>query len=115
MDKEFDVVVVGSGAGGLVAAVRAAELGLSTVVIEKARFYGGTSATSGGGLWIPCHGIDGAEDSRADAETYLAAVCKGEFRQDRIASYLDNGPETVRFIEQVGVKMEVIPIPDYFV
>jgi 3-oxosteroid 1-dehydrogenase len=115
MDQEFDVVVVGSGAGGLVAAVRAAELGLSTTVIEKARFYGGTSATSGGGLWIPCHGIDGAEDNRQDAETYLAAICKGEFRQDRIASYLDNGPDTVRFIEEVGVKMEVIPIPDYFV
>src|ERR1700733_6004692 len=105
MEQEFDVVVVGSGAGGLVAAVRAADLGLSVIVIEKARFYGGTTATSGGGLWIPCHGIDSAEDNRADAETYLAAICKGEFRQDRIASYLDHGPEMVRYIEDIGVKM----------
>jgi 3-oxosteroid 1-dehydrogenase len=115
MDQEFDVVVVGSGAGGLLSAVRAADLGLKVVVIEKARRYGGTTATSGGGIWIPCHGVDGAEDSREDAETYLAAVCKGEYRQDRVDAYLDHGPGMVRYLEEIGVKMEVIPIPDYFV
>src|ERR1700743_1499253 len=114
MDNEFDVVVVGSGAGGLLAAVREADLGLSVAVIEKARRYGGTSATSGGGLWIPCHGLAGAEDNMDEAPAYLAAVCKGEFRQDRVEAYLTRGPEMVRYLEEVGVKMEVIPIPDYF-
>jgi 3-oxosteroid 1-dehydrogenase len=115
MSEEFDVVVVGSGAGGLLSALRAADLGLSVVVIEKAKRYGGTSATSGGGLWIPCHGVGGAEDNLDDARTYLAAVCKGPFRQDRVEAYLDQGPAMVRYLEEVGVRMEMIPIPDYFV
>jgi 3-oxosteroid 1-dehydrogenase len=115
MDQAFDVVVVGSGAGGLLAALRAADLGLSTVVIEKARSYGGTSAVSGGGIWIPCHGLDGAEDSREDALAYLAAICKGDFRQDRIEAYLDQGPEMVRFLQRSGIALAMIPIPDYFV
>ena len=80
MDCEFDVVVVGSGAAGLMSALRAADHGLSVAVIEKTQRYGGTSAISGGGLWIPNHGRGGIEDSRKDALTYLSHVCKGEFR-----------------------------------
>lgn len=52
-DEEYDVVVVGSGAGGLVAAITAAYHGLKTTIIEKSATWGGTSALSGGGLWIP--------------------------------------------------------------
>ncbi len=115
MSSDYDVVVVGSGAGGLLAALRAADLGLSTVLIEKAKSYGGTSAVSGGGIWIPCHGVDGAEDNIEEARTYLAAICKGEFRQDRIDAYLDQGPAMVRYLQDVGVTMQMIPIPDYFV
>src|SRR5258706_14776565 len=51
--KEYDVVVVGSGAAGMVAALTAAHQGLSTVVVEKAPHYGGSTARSGGGVWIP--------------------------------------------------------------
>ena len=115
MNSEFDVIVVGSGAGGMLAALRAADLGMSVILVEKARSYGGTSAVSGGGIWIPCHGLGSAEDSREEARTYLAAICKGEFRQDRVEAYLDHGPEMVRFLEASGVRMEMIPIPDYFV
>ncbi|MCM3373404.1 FAD-dependent oxidoreductase, partial [Bacillus velezensis] len=70
----FDVVVVGSGAGALLAACRAADHGLSVVVIEKTARYGGTSAVSGGGIWVPCnHHIAelGATDSRDAARRYL--------------------------------------------
>ena len=55
MPKEIDcdVLVVGSGAGGMVSAIRAHDLGLKTMLIEKADRFGGTSAVSGGGIWIP--------------------------------------------------------------
>ena len=54
-DQEYDVIVVGSGAGGMSAALFCKSLGLSAVVLEKADVYGGTSAVSGGGIWIPCN------------------------------------------------------------
>ena len=53
--ETYDVVVVGSGAAGAMAALRAAERGLSVLIVEKAHKYGGTSATSGGVLWVPNH------------------------------------------------------------
>ena len=52
---EFDVIVVGSGAGALLAAIRASDEGLKPLVIEKADLVGGTSALSGGGIWIPTY------------------------------------------------------------
>ncbi|MGH8354140.1 MAG: FAD-dependent oxidoreductase, partial [Pseudomonas sp.] len=52
-DQSCDVLVVGSGAGALTAALRAHDLGLQVLVIEKSDRYGGTSAVSGGGIWIP--------------------------------------------------------------
>lgn len=115
MAEVFDVVVVGSGAAGLTAALRAAELGLSVAVIEKMRMIGGTSAISGGGIWVPLHGKGGTEDSRAEALTYLSHVCTGEFRQDRIEAYVDEAAPTVRFLEQAGMDFQVFPCPDYFV
>jgi len=53
LDEEYDVVVVGSGAAGMSAALTAAKQGLRTVIIEKAAHYGGSTARSGGGVWIP--------------------------------------------------------------
>ncbi len=111
----FDVVVVGSGAGGMVAAVRAADLGLSAIVIEKEHRYGGTSATSGGFVWIPNHGRPGNEgDTREAALTYLSRVCQGDFRQDRVEACVDRGPEMVRYLDGIGIALDVIPFPDYF-
>lgn len=52
-DEEFDFVVVGSGGGGMAAALTAADSGLATVVVEKGTMYGGTTGISGGGIWIP--------------------------------------------------------------
>jgi 3-oxosteroid 1-dehydrogenase len=50
---QFNLVVVGSGAAGLVAAITASRLGLRPLIIEKADVWGGTTATSGGVLWVP--------------------------------------------------------------
>jgi len=113
--EHFDVVVVGSGAGGLVAAVRAADLGLSVLVVEKAHRYGGTSAISGGGLWIPNHGRLEDGDSREKALEYLSAICAGEFRRDRVEAYVDHAPRMLRFLSGIGMQFEVFPgYPDYF-
>lgn len=110
-----DVVVVGSGAGGMLAAIRLADLGLKPILIEKEHKFGGTSATSGGFVWIPNHGRPGNEsDSREDALTYLSRVCKGDFRQDRVDAYVDRGKDMVRYLDEIGITLDVIPFPDYF-
>ena len=77
---EYDVLVVGSGAGALTAAITAHDNGGNVLVIEKSDMYGGTSATSGGGIWIPCNHLmaeHGESDSPDAALEYLKA-CVGD-------------------------------------
>jgi len=74
---EFDTVVVGSGAAGMTAALTAAARGLSAVVLEKADRFGGSTARSGGGIWIPNNEViarDGVRDNADDARAYLASI-----------------------------------------
>ena len=76
-EQEYDVVVVGSGAAGMVAALTAAHQGLSTVVVEKAAHYGGSTARSGGGVWIPNNEIlkrDGVKDTPEAAARVPARI-----------------------------------------
>ncbi|MBI2382544.1 MAG: FAD-dependent oxidoreductase [Gammaproteobacteria bacterium] len=118
-DHEFDVVVVGSGAGGMTAALCAAQLGLSAVVLEKSDRYGGTSAVSGGGIWIPCNdqiAARGGSDSEAEALTYLNHLTGGEVPQTRLQAYVRHAREMVRHMAQAfGVRFEsVARYPDYF-
>ena len=100
--QEYDVVVVGSGAAGMVAALTAAHQGLSTVVVEKAAHYGGSTARSGGGVWIPNNEIlkrDGVKDTAEAARTYLHAIIGDVVaRRERIDTYLDRGPEMLSFV-----------------
>ena len=73
--ETFDVVVVGSGSAGAMAALRAADLGMKVLIIEKEQKFGGTSATSGGVLWIPNHQLDGEKgDSREATLAYLDSI-----------------------------------------
>jgi 3-oxosteroid 1-dehydrogenase len=110
----YDVIVVGSGGAGLLAALRATDLGLSAIVVEKSHRYGGTSATSGGGLWIPNHGLQGHVDSDEQAMTYLAAVTQGADR-GRLRAYVENGRQMVSYLSSVGIRLEVVhDLPDYF-
>lgn len=99
--QEYDVVVVGSGAAGMVAALTAAHQGLSTVVVEKAPHYGGSTARSGGGVWIPNNEIlkrDGVKDTAEDARRYLHAIIGDVVPADKIDTYLDRSPEMLSFV-----------------
>lgn len=111
-DETFDVVVVGSGAAGLTAAITAAAQGLRAVVIEKAEIWGGTSALSGGGVWIPANPLmqaAGAKDTLEAALTYLDAVVEdvgpATSRERRLA-LLGAGPEMIAFLLDRGVGLE---------
>ena len=112
--QAYDVVVVGSGAAGATAALRARELGLSVLIIEKAHKYGGTSATSGGVLWIPNHGLTKGGDSREQALEYLNHLVSGNIQRDRLEAFVDQGPEMVRFLQSLGIAVMAATWPDYF-
>ncbi|PRX27372.1 3-oxosteroid 1-dehydrogenase [Paraburkholderia sp. BL18I3N2] len=99
---EVDVVIVGSGAGAMLAACRAHDNGQSVLIVEKTHLYGGTSAVSGGGLWIPNNDHiegDGGSDSPEDALAYLWAATKGEVGEEKLKAFVRFGPEMLRYAE----------------
>src|SRR4051794_21712659 len=98
---QYDVVVVGSGAAGMTAALTAAKRGLSVVVVEKAPTFGGSAARSGAGIWIPNNEVilaAGVPDTPAKAATYLASVVGSDVPADRQAAFLANGPKMISFV-----------------
>ncbi|MCB8821090.1 FAD-dependent oxidoreductase [Microvirga rosea] len=102
-DETYDVVVIGSGAGGMAAALTARKAGLDVVVIEKTAWIGGSTAISGGAVWIPKnpHLADvGLEDDDGQVISYLRAILGNRLRQDLIEAFLENGPRMVAFMEQ---------------
>ncbi len=118
-EQEYDVVVVGSGGAGMVAALTAAHQGLSTIVIEKAAHYGGSTARSGGGVWIPNNEVlkrAGVNDSAEAARTYLHAIIGDVVPADKIDTYLRHGPEMLSFVlKNSPLKMCWVPgYSDYY-
>lgn len=100
---ECDVLVVGAGAGGLATAITARRLGLHVIVVEKDAQFGGTSALSGGWIWIPCSPqakAAGIDDSLAAARRYLEHELGPRFDAARVDAYLDNGAAMVEFFER---------------
>src|ERR1700685_2692956 len=100
-DPEFDVVVAGSGAAGQTAAASAARQGLSVVVIEKTAYFGGSTARSGGGLWVPGNAVlrrAGVRDTPGQASTYLAHVAGDCVSGARRQALLDHGPAMLAFV-----------------
>lgn len=114
-----DVVVVGSGAGALTAAVRAHDHGLRVLMIEKTGLFGGTSAVSGGGIWIPNNDHierDGGSDSESEALDYLRAATRGEVEPERLAAYVQEAPRMLRWVEEhTPVRYRAVPFyADYY-
>ena len=119
-DYEFDVVVVGSGNGALTAALCSHDGGAKTLVIEKSSQFGGTSATSGGGVWIPNNRYAKAEnvdDSDQDARNYINSVSpEGMIKDELIETYISEGPRMIDYLhENSQVKYRNLAhYPDYF-
>ncbi|MCW8193191.1 FAD-binding protein [Proteobacteria bacterium 005FR1] len=100
---EFDLVVVGSGAGAMTAAITAADHGLRVLMVEKTNRYGGTSAISGGGIWVPNNHYfkaKGGNDSEEKGWTYLKASVGDDVDEARLRAYLDKGPEMMEWMEK---------------
>lgn len=114
----YDVVVVGSGAAALTAAATAAAGGRSVLVLEKSTLLGGTSAVSGGMLWIVDNHYArsaGLRDSKAEGRQYVEAVARGRGRAELMDAALDHGDTMLRFAEdELGVRFLFLDkFPDY--
>ena len=112
-----DVVVVGSGAAGLATAITARKRGLNVLVLEKEPVFGGTTALSGGVLWIPLgpHGRQqNPADTRAAVQRYMQAETGAFYDAPAVDAFLENGPKMVEFFAR-ETAMQFVPTlyPDY--
>jgi len=122
-DEVFDFVVVGSGGGSMCSALVMRQHDKSVLILEKTQFVGGTTARSGGVMWIPNNRFmkrDGVEDSFERAESYLDAVvgnpndAPGTSRERR-RRYLEEAPRMVDFLVEQGIKLTRASYwPDYY-
>ncbi len=115
---DCDLLVVGSGAAGLAAAVTARLHGLTVILVEKEPVLGGTSAISGGWIWVPVNPVAaraGVADSVEAATRYLQQEAGDRFDPERVAAYLEHGPRMVELFERkTAVRFDASPaFPDY--
>jgi succinate dehydrogenase/fumarate reductase flavoprotein subunit len=118
MLHEWDVIVLGTGAAGLTAAWTAAQGGARVGLYEKSDLVGGTTAWSGGHVWIPCNPHQeaiGVSDSREEAMRYIMSLSRGMLEERLISAYLEAGPEMVRLLDAKGGTefYAVRDFPDY--
>jgi 3-oxosteroid 1-dehydrogenase len=119
-DHVTDVVVIGTGAAGLGAALTAREQGLDVLILEKGRMVGGTTSLAGGGMWIPNNHFmreEGISDSADEAYRYLDHVVGDEgpaTSPARRRAFVETAPIAVEFYEKVGMRFRRTPgYPDY--
>ncbi|MFM0005615.1 FAD-dependent oxidoreductase [Paraburkholderia dipogonis] len=117
-EYQCDVLVIGSGASGMSTAITAASKGLKVLVIEKALKFGGSTARSGGWLWIPNTSlakVQGIHEPEGAARTYLAHEAGDSFDPDRVDAFIKYGPEAVDFFTtKTAVRFDMpLVFPDY--
>ena len=118
LPADCDLLVVGSGAAGLAAAISAAHAGLKPVIIEKSEYFGGSTAVSGGAIWVPDNPImraAGMEDDRKAARRYIELETGNRFNAELVDAFLENGPAAIDFFNtKTALKMTHRPYsPDY--
>lgn len=116
-DRQCDVVVAGSGAAGLSTAIAARKRGLDVIVLEKEPVFGGTTAISGGVLWVPLNKHGRAQnpgDTLEAARTFMMNQTGNFYDAAAVECFLENGPKMVDFFER-ETEMKFIPTlyPDY--
>jgi len=117
LPEEVDVVVVGAGAAGMSAALASAKQGLDTVLLEKSAYFGGSTARSGGGVWIPGNyalkqaGQVSADDM-AQSKLYLDSIVGDVVPKTRRDTYLDRGPEVMEFVKAT-TPLRFVWVPQY--
>ena len=115
LPAEVDVVVVGAGGAGMTAALAASKHGLDTVLIEKSAYFGGSTARSGGGVWMPGNyalQAAGQADAPAESKRYLDAIVGDVVPKVRRDTYIDRGPEVLGFIRD-HTPLRFTWVPDY--
>lgn len=117
-EQEYDLIVVGSGAGALLGAIRAQEQGLKTLVVEKTELFGGTSALSGGGIWIPVNYDQkraGVKDDLETAFSYMKRCVRGMASDDRVLAYVETANKMAEYLRHIGIPYQCIPkYADYY-
>jgi 3-oxosteroid 1-dehydrogenase len=113
-DLDAEVIVIGSGAAALAAALAAHDAGSTVSVIERAESVGGTTAVSGGGVWMPGNHVSGADDSKEEALAYMARLTNSRVPHDLLARYVEEGPEIIAGLEKrTKIRFGPISWPDY--
>lgn len=120
-DHSYDVVVVGTGGAGFATAMGAADEGLSVLMLEATDKWGGSTAMSGGGIWLPNNPLmqrEGVADSRDEALTYLEATVGNEGRatsRQRKEAFVDGVADLVTTAEKYGMRFDrAAEYPDYY-
>ena len=120
MANETDVLIIGAGAAGLTAAISAHEAGAKVTVIEKGECLGGSTAVSGGIIWVPNNHYmknAGIDDSKDEARSYFQALNDADIDEDVLNTFIEHSPETLEFLENAGaLSLSIIPgYPDYYI
>jgi 3-oxosteroid 1-dehydrogenase len=114
-DRTVDLLVMGSGAAGMGAAVRAHDLGLDVLLVEKSDLYGGNSAMSGGVCWVannPGMAKAGILDSDEDGFTYLKHITKGEVPDEMLWLYIRESKRELKYLEE-QTHVRYVPLAKY--
>ncbi len=115
-DHVVDVLVVGSGGGGMTAALTANASGLDALVVEKSPYFGGSTALSGGGIWVPGAPAQRREGYAPDPEgvvEYLRQITEGLVSEARIRQYVESSPQMLEFLEGLSGWFEFVWKPGY--